>query len=209
LTWSRLARAEAADQAGSLADRCLTGGLPEFGAPTGSFRRIVQTPGGVSIFYDVGQGQGWQRNIVMNGSPHLPSSIRQWYGDSRGHWDGNTLVVDVTNFSAKTDYHLMLMKQIVSENEAFYTREAFEEQFVPCTLRGSILPTRYSAKAFASTDCALWPPSFLPRRLAAASPSLVRWDTGVDRQVSDAAEPSEPTSASRENFEMPGGQRAS
>jgi hypothetical protein len=90
---------------GALADRCLTGGLPEFGtAYGGSFRRIVQTPGGVTIFYDVGQGQGWQRNIVMNGSPHLPASIRQWYGDSRGHWEGNTLVVDVTNFSAKTDF---------------------------------------------------------------------------------------------------------
>jgi hypothetical protein len=89
---------------GALADRCLTLGLPEFGAGTGSFRRIVQTPGGISIFYDVGQGQGWQRNIVMNGSPHLPATIRQWYGDSRGHWEGNTLVVDVTNFSAKTDY---------------------------------------------------------------------------------------------------------
>jgi hypothetical protein len=86
-------------------DRCLTGGLPEFGtAFGGSFRRIVQTPGGISIFYDVGQGQGWQRNIVMNGSPHLPANIRQWYGDSRGHWEGNTLVIDVTNFSAKTDY---------------------------------------------------------------------------------------------------------
>jgi hypothetical protein len=88
----------------SLAERCLTGGLPEFGGNTGSFRRIVQTPGGISIFYDVGQGQGWQRNIVMNGSRHLPPNIRQWYGDSRGHWEGNTLVVDVTNFSAKTDY---------------------------------------------------------------------------------------------------------
>jgi hypothetical protein len=52
---------------GALGDRCLTGGLPEFGtAFGGSFRRIVQTPGGISIFYDVGQGQGWQRNIVMN-----------------------------------------------------------------------------------------------------------------------------------------------
>jgi hypothetical protein len=48
----------------------LTGGLPEFGtAFGGSFRRIVQTPGGIAIFYDVGQGQGWQRNIVMNGFP--------------------------------------------------------------------------------------------------------------------------------------------
>lgn len=85
-------------------DRCLTGGLPEFGtAFGGSFRRIVQTPGGISMFYDVGQGQGWQRNIVMNGSQHLPASIRQWFGDSRGHWEGNTLVIDVTNFSPKTD----------------------------------------------------------------------------------------------------------
>src|SRR6266446_5371658 len=88
----------------SLAERCLTGGLPEFGGPTGSFRRIVQTPGGISIFYDVGQGQGWQRNIVMNASPHLPANISQWYGDSRGHWEGDTLMIDVTNFSPKTDF---------------------------------------------------------------------------------------------------------
>jgi hypothetical protein len=89
---------------GALPDRCLTLGLPEFGAATGSFRRIVQTPGGISIFYDVGQGQGWQRNIVMDGRPHLPASVRQWYGDSRGRWEGDTLVIDVTNFSPKTDY---------------------------------------------------------------------------------------------------------
>jgi hypothetical protein len=89
---------------GSLPDRCLTLGMPEFGANAGSFRRIVQTPGGISIFYDVGQGQGWQRNIVMDGRPHLPANIRQWYGDSRGHWEGNTLVIDVTNFSPKTEF---------------------------------------------------------------------------------------------------------
>jgi hypothetical protein len=85
------------------------GGLPEVGtlgaiADRISFRRIVQTPGGISMYYDVGQGQGWQRNIVMDGRPHLPSNIRQWYGDSRGHWEGSTLVIDVTNFSPKTDF---------------------------------------------------------------------------------------------------------
>ena len=90
---------------GSLNDRCLSLGLPEFGtAYGGSFRRIVQTPGGISIFYDVGQGQGWQRNIVMDGRPHLPAGIRQWYGDSRGRFEGNALVIDVTNFSQKTDF---------------------------------------------------------------------------------------------------------
>ena len=89
----------------ALGERCLTGGLPEFGtAFGGSFRRIVQTPGGISIFYDVGQGQGWQRNIIMDGRPHLPAGIRQWYGDSRGHWEGDTLIIDVTNFSPKVDF---------------------------------------------------------------------------------------------------------
>ena len=87
---------------GSLGVRCLTAGLPGIGG--NRVHRIVQTPGGIAMFYDVGQGQGWQRNIVMDGSPHLPSSIRQWYGDSRGHWEGDTLVIDVTNFSAKTDF---------------------------------------------------------------------------------------------------------
>jgi hypothetical protein len=89
---------------GALADRCLTLGLPEFGTRTGSFRRIVQTPGGIAMFYDVGQGQSWQRNIIMDGRPHLPAGIRQWYGDSRGRWEGDTLVIDVTNFSPKTDF---------------------------------------------------------------------------------------------------------
>jgi hypothetical protein len=101
---TRMNRYDGPEDAG-LSERCLTGGLPEFGtAFGGSFRRIVQTPGGITMYYDVGQGQGWQRNIVMNGSPHLPADIRQWYGDSRGHWEGDTLVVDVTNFSPKTDY---------------------------------------------------------------------------------------------------------
>ena len=101
--FARLNRSDGPEDDG-LADRCLHNGLPEFGSLFGgSYRRIVQTPGGVSIFYDVNQGQGWQRNIVMNGSPHVPASIRQWYGDSRGHWEGDTLVIDVTNFTPKTD----------------------------------------------------------------------------------------------------------
>jgi hypothetical protein len=84
----------------SLGERCMAAQLPDFGG----FRRIVQSKGAVSIFYDVGQGQGWQRTIPITNTPHLPSNVRQWWGDSRGRWEGNTLVVDVTNFSAKTDY---------------------------------------------------------------------------------------------------------
>jgi len=100
---ARLNRSDGPEDDG-LQDRCLRSGLPEFGSLFGgSFRRIVQTPGGISIFYDVNQGQGWQRNIVMNGSPHLPDGVRQWFGDSRGHWEGDTLVIDVTNFTPKTE----------------------------------------------------------------------------------------------------------
>jgi hypothetical protein len=44
------------------------------------------------------------RIIPLNGSPHLASGVGQWMGDSRGHWDGNTLVVETTNFSDKTAF---------------------------------------------------------------------------------------------------------
>jgi hypothetical protein len=76
--------------------------LPDFGGNFGFSPQIVQSPGTVSIFYDTGQGQGWQRIIPVTASPHLPSHVRQWWGDSRGRWEGDTLVVDVTNFSPKT-----------------------------------------------------------------------------------------------------------
>ena len=77
-----------------LGERCLAGGLPSFGV-----QQIVQSPVAVSILYE-----GWQRVIPITAAPHLPLQIRQWHGDSRGHWEGNTLVVDVTNFTPKTDY---------------------------------------------------------------------------------------------------------
>ena len=87
-----------------LGERCMSARLPDFGGIAGYFLRIVQSPGTVSIFYDTGQGQGWQRVIPVTDRPHLPSHVRQWWGDPRGHWEGNTLVVDTTNFSPKTDY---------------------------------------------------------------------------------------------------------
>jgi hypothetical protein len=106
--------------------RCLTAGLPGIGGQR--TQRIVQTPGGIAMFYDVGQGQGWQRNVVMDGRPHLPADIRQWYGDSRGRWEGKTLVIDVTNFSEKTDFqgsrqnlHLVERWTLTGPNTLEYT----------------------------------------------------------------------------------------
>ena len=84
----------------SRSERCMAAVLPDFSG----YRRIVQSPGSVAIFYDVGPGQGWHRNIPVDGSPHLPSHIRQRFGDSRARWEGETLVVDVTNFSPTAEF---------------------------------------------------------------------------------------------------------
>jgi hypothetical protein len=58
--------------------------------------QIVQAPGYVTILVEVNHDM---RIIPLNGRPHLPPNVRQWMGDSRGHWEGNTLVVDTTNFT--------------------------------------------------------------------------------------------------------------
>ena len=88
----------------TLGERCMGGTLPDFGNFIGGFIRIVQGPGEISLFYDLGSGQGRFRSIPITSAPHIPATIRQWWGDARGRWEGNTLVVDVTNFSPKSDF---------------------------------------------------------------------------------------------------------
>ena len=63
--------------------------------------QILQTPGYVVILSEMIHDV---RVVPLDGRPHLPQNIRQWMGDSRGRWDGNTLVVDTTNFSNKTSF---------------------------------------------------------------------------------------------------------
>jgi hypothetical protein len=100
----------------TLTERCLNGTLPDFGNFIGGFSRIVQSPGVISIVYDVGPGVGRPRIIPITTAPHLPETMRQYWGDSRGHWEGDTLIVDVTNFSPKSDFqgsheHLHLLER--------------------------------------------------------------------------------------------------
>jgi hypothetical protein len=83
----------------AMGERCMGSALPNFGG----YRRIVQGADSVSIFYDVGQGHGFERVIPLTNAPHIPANIRRWWGDSRGHWEGNTLIVDVTNFTPKLE----------------------------------------------------------------------------------------------------------
>lgn len=85
-------------------ERCLSWDLVVGGAVS-TWYRVVQTPGYVAInqyrMHDM-------RLIPLDGSPHVASSARSWAGDSRGHWEGATLVVDTTNFNGKADSHGIL-----------------------------------------------------------------------------------------------------
>ena len=108
----------------NLGERCLSFTIPDFGG----YRRIVQGPDHVAIFYDVFQGQGGHRVIPITNRPHAPSSMRERFGDSRARWEGDTLVVDVTNFWEKRDYngsnehmHLVERWRRVDANTLEYT----------------------------------------------------------------------------------------
>ena len=88
----------------SLAERCIlwpTAGPPMIPAGYNNNYQILQTPGYVVILIEMIHDV---RVIPLDGRAHAPSHIRQWMGDSRGRWDGNTLVVTTTNFSGKTNF---------------------------------------------------------------------------------------------------------
>ena len=87
-------------------ERCFGDNLPvTMGTGTfGGVMQIVQSPDSVSIYYDVGQGQGFAWVIPITNRPHLPKSVQMYHGDAIGRWEGDTLVVDVTNFSDETNF---------------------------------------------------------------------------------------------------------
>jgi len=82
-------------------ERCLTDGVTGmmWQGPNGGHNRIVQSPGYVTILHEEYRDR---RIIPVDGRPHR--NIRQWFGDAVGHWEGDTLVVDTTNFLDKTNY---------------------------------------------------------------------------------------------------------
>jgi hypothetical protein len=88
----------------ALTERCLlwpTAGPPMLPSFYNNNYQIVQSPGYVTILVEMIHDV---RVIPLDRRPHLPQNVRQWMGDSRGHWEGNTLVVDTTNFSDKTRF---------------------------------------------------------------------------------------------------------
>jgi hypothetical protein len=84
-------------------DRCITRGIPGSMMPAiyGNSYQIHQGPGYVAIRYEM---VNETRIVPLDGRPHINEKIRRYLGDARGHWDGNTLVVETTNFTDKTAY---------------------------------------------------------------------------------------------------------
>jgi hypothetical protein len=75
--------------------------LPRIPATYGNSYEIVQAPGTVAIFHEAIHET---RVIPLDKHPHLDPSVRQWFGDPRGHWEGDTLVVETTNFNEETGF---------------------------------------------------------------------------------------------------------
>jgi hypothetical protein len=84
-------------------ERCITYGLPSASLPTlyNNNIQIVQSPDSVVIVHEMIHEA---RVVPLDGRPRLPQKIGQWIGSSRGHWEGDTLVVETTNFSGQNNY---------------------------------------------------------------------------------------------------------
>jgi hypothetical protein len=98
------ADAAAGPQDATIWDRCIVGfnaGPPMIGGGYNAYVQIFQTPDYVVLLNEMVHDA---RIIPLDGRPSLPSHVRQWRGDSRGRWDGDTLVVDTTNYSDKVAF---------------------------------------------------------------------------------------------------------
>ena len=84
--------------------RCYLPGVPrQLWSATGGYQ-ILQTPGYVVMMIEFTHAY---RIIALDGRPHVGENIKLWQGDSRGHWEGNTLVVEVTNHNDKTWFDIV------------------------------------------------------------------------------------------------------
>ena len=108
-------------------ERCITRGVPAgiFPGGYGAGYEIIQGPGVVVIMYEMIHEA---RIIPVDGRPHIHPSIRQWNGDSRGRWEGNTLVVDITNYNNKSSIATNIASQGmrgIGQSERLHVVERF------------------------------------------------------------------------------------
>jgi hypothetical protein len=121
--------------------RCISRVMPRFPQNYNSGTQIFQTPDYVVLQYE----QFDRRVIPLDGRAHLDKKIRQWNGDSRGHWDGDTLVVDTTNFTDKQEFRgipqgtLHLIERFTRVDEKTINYEATIDDPTVWTRRWTVL----------------------------------------------------------------------
>lgn len=81
----------------SLGERCISWGAPRLGAGYNSYLQIFQTPGHVVLYMEM----GGPRVVPITTAAHVDDKVQLWHGDSRGRWEGDTLIVETTNYDAK------------------------------------------------------------------------------------------------------------
>ena len=105
-----------------LQERCITFGMPNLFAGYNTYYQIIQTPDHVVFLHEMIHDA---RIIPLDGGPHVDDAIRQWHGDARGRWDGDTLVVETRNFSARSDSPAALYTRIRGSAERLRLVERF------------------------------------------------------------------------------------
>jgi hypothetical protein len=113
----------------SLGERCMswtTAGPPMLPGPYNNDLQIFQGPGYVAILNEMIHDT---RVIPLDGRPHVNQNIRGWLGDSRGHWEGNTLVVDTTNFTAEYSFRGSDSKLHLTERFTRVSPEVIQYEF--------------------------------------------------------------------------------
>lgn len=112
-----------------LAERCIMGfnsGPPMMPSAYNNNVHILQTPDLVVIYNEMIHNA---RVVPMNGRPHLTSHLRQWAGDSRGRWEGDTLVVETTNFLRETHFEGSSESLHLTERFTRATPDTLEYEF--------------------------------------------------------------------------------
>ncbi|HJZ73083.1 MAG TPA: hypothetical protein VKE51_15165 [Vicinamibacterales bacterium] len=139
-----------------LGERCVNFGVPRLQAAYNSYLQIVQTPNYVMIMNEMAHDA---RVIPLDGRPHLDPHIRVWNGDPRGRWDGDTLVIDTTNFSPKSDFMGAHENLHLTERITRVSRDVLDYQFTvddPTTWTApwtAMIPLRYKNELIYEYAC--------------------------------------------------------
>jgi hypothetical protein len=106
--------------------RCISRGWNGIGSWYSSNYQIFQSPGYVVVFQELIHEP---RVIPLDGRPRLPRGVGQWLGDSRGRWEGNTLVVETTNFDPRAEYRSSAETLRLTERYTLTDADTLDYQF--------------------------------------------------------------------------------